>query len=129
VIDYNEIDFTKEDEHYDCILDIADNRSLAARRRVLTPTGTLIPNSGEGGRVGRSSGRIIGARLISLFVRQKLHPFLSLPRHDDLVALEELIESGVVTPVVGKTFALRETRSALEYGGHRHAQGKTVVTM
>ena len=129
VIDYTEVDFTEEDERYDCILDIADNRSLAARRRVLTPDGTLIPNSGEGGRLAGSLGRIVGARLMSLFVGQKLHPFLSLPKHDDLAALAEMIKARTVTPVVGRTFPLTETADALAYVGRRHAQGKTVITI
>ncbi len=129
VIDYTETDFTDGDQRYDCILDIADNRSLAARRRVLAPEGTLIPNSGEGGRLVGSLGRIIAARVLSVFVKQSLHPFLSLPKRDDLVALAELIDSGRVTPVVGATFALADVAAALEYVGHRHAQGKTVITI
>ncbi len=129
VIDYTEVDFTEEDERYDCILDIADNRSLAARRRVLAPEGTLIPNSGEGGRLAGSLGRIVTARVVSLFVRQRLLPFLSLPKRADLLALTELIEAGDLTPMVGRTFTLAETGDALEYVGHRHARGKTVVTV
>jgi NADPH:quinone reductase-like Zn-dependent oxidoreductase len=129
VHDYTAVDFTQEDERYDCILDIADNRSLAARRRVLTTHGTLIPNSGEGGRLVGSLGRIVGSRVLSLFVRQNLHPFLSTPNRADLVALAELIEAGDVTPVVGPTFTLAETADALEHVGHRHAHGKTVITV
>jgi NADPH:quinone reductase-like Zn-dependent oxidoreductase len=129
VIDYTEADFTQEDERYDCILDIADKHSLAARRRALSPRGTLIPNSGEGGRIGGSLGRIVTARLMSLFVRQNLRPFLSLPKQDDLEALIGLIDSGKMTPVVGRTFPLAEAGDALEYAGQRHAQGKTVVTV
>jgi NADPH:quinone reductase-like Zn-dependent oxidoreductase len=129
VLDYTEVDYTEEDERYDCILDIADNRSLAARRRVLAPEGTLIPNSGEGGKLVGSLGRIIGARALSVFVHQDLHPFLSLPKRADLLAIAELIESGTVSPVVGRTFTLPETAEAVELVGHRHAHGKTVITV
>ena len=129
VLDYTEVDYTEEDERYDCILDIADNRSLAARRRVLAPAGTLIPNSGEGGRLVGSLGRIIGARVLSVFVPQSLHPFLSLPKRADLLALTELIEAGAVSPVVGRTFTLAETAEAVELVGRRHAHGKTVLTV
>ena len=129
VIDYTETDFTEEDERYDAILDIADNRSLAARRQVLTPEGTLIPNSGEGGRLGGSLSRIVSARLASLVIRQDLHPFLSLPKHEDLMALAGMIETGDITPVVGKTFSLAEAGDALEYARRRHAGGKTVITV
>lgn len=128
VIDYTEEDFTGGDEHYDLILDIADNRSLAARRRILSPGGTLIPNSGEGGRLAGSLGRIVGARLLSLFVRQHLHPFLSLPKNEDLETLRELIESGSVEPVVGRIFPLVDAAEAIAHVGRRHSRGKTVVT-
>lgn len=129
VIDYTRVDFTQEDHRYDCILDIADNRSLAARRRVLAAHGTLIPNSGEGGRVAGSLGRIVGARLLSVVTRQSLHPFLSLPKRSDLEALVALVEAGSVTPVVGRTYPLADTAAALEHVGRRHSRGKTVVTV
>jgi NADPH:quinone reductase-like Zn-dependent oxidoreductase len=127
VIDYTEVDFTEGSERYDFILDIADNRSFSARRRVLTPGGTLVPNSGEGGRLTGSLGRILSARVLSLFVKEKLHPFLSVYRRDDLDDLTEMIESGDVTPAVGRTFPLVETPDAVTYVGKRHARGKTVV--
>lgn len=129
VIDYTEEDFTEGDERFDVSLDIADKHSLSARRRILAPRGTLIPNSGEGGRLAGSLGRIVAARLLSLFVRQNLHPFLSLPRIEDLSTLRELIESGSVEPVVGRTFPLVDAADAVAYVGKRHPRGKTVVTV
>jgi NADPH:quinone reductase-like Zn-dependent oxidoreductase len=128
VIDYTKSDFTKGEETYDFILDIADNRSFGERRRVLVPGGTLVPNSGEGGRFAGSLGRIVAARVLSLFIGENLHPFLSLPKHDDLVTLGEMIESGDVTPSVGRTFPLVEAAEAVAYVGERHARGKTIVT-
>ena len=129
VIDYTGEDFTRGGRRYDVILDIADDRSLSERRRVLTPTGTLIPNSGVGGRWIGSVGRIARARLLSPFVRQRLRPFLSLPKNEDLVALTELIEAGEVTPVIDRTYALIETPEAIGYVGEGHARGKVVVTV
>jgi NADPH:quinone reductase-like Zn-dependent oxidoreductase len=129
VIDYTEEDFLERGERYDLILDIADNRSLSERRRALTPDGTLVPNSGEGGRWTGSLGRVVGARLLSPFVRQNLHPFLSLPKHEDLVELRELIEDGKVTPVVGRTYSLDETPEAIADVGRRHVRGKSVITV
>jgi len=129
VIDYTKEDFTEGEPRYDFILDIADTHSLSERRRVLAPKGTLVPNSGEGGRVGGSLGRIVAARMMSPFVSHKLRPFLSLPKREDLVALQGMIEAGQVKPVVGKTFPLLETADALRYVGERHAGGKTVITI
>jgi hypothetical protein len=45
VIDYTEEDFTRGERRYDVILDNVMNHPPSATARVLTPTGTLIPNS------------------------------------------------------------------------------------
>jgi NADPH:quinone reductase-like Zn-dependent oxidoreductase len=128
-IDYTQDDFTRSGQRYDLILDIADTHSLSDRRRVLTSNGMLIPNSGEGGRWFGSTGRIIKARLFSLFVSQKLQTFVSRPKTADLVALKELLASGEVTPVIGRTYPLSDTAEALQYVGEGHVRGKVVITM
>ena len=57
VVDYTSTDFTRTEKRYDVILDNVEAQPLAAVRRALTPTGTLIPNSGRGGRwLGPSVG-------------------------------------------------------------------------
>jgi NADPH:quinone reductase-like Zn-dependent oxidoreductase len=129
VIDYTREDFTTGGQHYDVILDMADKYSLSARRRVLTSEGTLIPNNGDGGKWFASTGRLIKARLLSLFVPQTLRPFVSLQKHDDLVALARLIESGDVTPVVGRTYPLHAAAEALAHVETGHVRGKTVIVI
>ena len=101
VIDYTRTDFTRTGQRYEVILDNVEAQSLSAARRALTPTGTLIPNNGKGGRWIGPLGRIVKARLRSLFTRQALRPFLSRENRDDLLALKELIEAGKVLPVMG----------------------------
>lgn len=119
VTDYKQRDFTTGEARYDVILDIGDKHFIAARRRVLAPRGVLIPNPGEGGRLGGSLGRIIAARILSRFISQRLRPFLSMPNREDLLALRDLMESGQVTPFVGRTYPLVETAdaSAMSDGG------------
>lgn len=129
VIDYTEEDFTEGPERYDLILDIADKHTLAQRRRVLTPKGTLIPNSGEGGPWLGSVGRIIKAWTVSPFVSQKLRPFLSLAKVEDLTALSDMVDDGTLTPVVGATHPLTETGVAIAHAGSGHARGKVVVVV
>jgi NADPH:quinone reductase-like Zn-dependent oxidoreductase len=51
------------------------------------------------------------------------------PRQDDLLALKELIESGKLTPVVGRTYPLCRAREAISHVGEGHAEGKVVITM
>jgi NADPH:quinone reductase-like Zn-dependent oxidoreductase len=129
VIDYGEQDFTEGSERYDVILDIADRHTLAARRRVLTPTGVLIPNSGEGGAWFGSVGRILKAWSVSPAVSQKLRPFLSMAKTDDLLALSDLAVTGTVKPVIGATYPLHDAGSAIQRAGSGHARGKVVVTI
>lgn len=129
VIDYTKQDFTLGDARYDMILDMADTHSLNDRRRVLNDDGTLIPNSGRGGRWVGSLPRIFKAWIVSPFVSQRLRPFLSLGKRSDLLALAELVEAGDLDPVVGSTFPLSETGTAIAVAGSGHALGKVVITM
>ena len=65
VVDYTETDFTRTEKRYDVILDNVEAQPLADTCRALTPTGTLIPNSGRGGRWLGPLGRIVKARVLS----------------------------------------------------------------
>jgi NADPH:quinone reductase-like Zn-dependent oxidoreductase len=130
VIDYSKEDFTQGDRRYDLILDNVGNRSLSDCRRVLTPNGTLIPNSGTAG--GKWIGPLIPmgrAWVTSPFVSQNLRTFLSTPNEDDLNALVDLVESGKVVPVIGGTYRLADAAEALRVVADGHAQGKLVITV
>jgi NADPH:quinone reductase-like Zn-dependent oxidoreductase len=124
VIDYTQEDFTQSEQRYDLILDQVANHSLSDYRRVLTPQGTYIPNSGQSGL-----GYIIKAFLTSLFVGQQGRPFIAIPKNEDLVDLKELIEAGKVTPVIDRTYPLSETPEAFRYLDQGHARGKVVITV
>ncbi len=129
VIDYTKTDFTLGDARYDMILDMSDRHTLSERRRVMTDDGTLIPNSGTGGRWVGSLPRIVKARLASPFVSQRLRPFLSLTRRPDLEELLDLIAAGAVRPVVGSAYSLEQTGKAIAEAGGGHTRGKVVVVM
>src|SRR6266545_5442066 len=102
---------------YDLILDNAGNHSVLEYRHALTPRGTLLPNSGAGGRWLDGLPRAAGAFALSPFVRQRLRPFVPAGKGEDLVVLTELIEAGKVTPVIDRTYPLSETAEALAYYG------------
>ncbi len=129
VIDYTKEDFTQGGPHYDLIFDNVENRSLSDCRRALTPSGTLILNSGTGARGIGMLVRLAKPLVLSPFVRQNLRRYLSVPNHEDLVVLKELVESGKLTPVIDKTYPLRETPAALGYIEGAHVRGKVVVTV
>ena len=130
VIDYTKDDFTKSGVQYDFILDNVSNHSLTDLRRVLTPTGTLIPNGGGfDNRWLASGGRIVRAAVLFQFGGQTLGNFLVSSNHADLVVLAELIEAGKVMPVMDRTYPLSETAQAIDHVGKGHARGKIAITV
>ncbi len=124
VVDYTQEDFTQSGQRYDLILDNVANRSFSDLRRVLTPQGIIIPNSGHGGM-----GYVFKAYLLSPFMHQQESPFMSTPNHEDLVVMKELIEADKITPVIDRTYPLSETPEAFRYLEEDHARGKVVITV
>ena len=124
VIDYTREDFTRGGPRYDVIMDNVASHSLSDTRRVLTPQGVHIPSSGHAGM-----GWIITAALTAVFVRQQGSPFVASTTGKDLVTLGELIEAGKVTPVIDRTYALRDAPEAFRYLDQGHARGKVVISV
>jgi 2-desacetyl-2-hydroxyethyl bacteriochlorophyllide A dehydrogenase len=128
VIDYTKDDFADGRQHYDLILDIGGNSRLARLRRALTPTGTLVIAGGEGAK-WTGVGRQLRALMLSPFVRQRLTTYISQHRHADLDTLRQLIETGQVTPVIGKAYPLADLPEAISHLQAGHARGKIAITI
>ena len=124
IIDYTREDFTQNGRSYDLILDNVGNLSFTALRRALTPTGMLIPNSGHSGMT-----YVFKAFLLSPFVRQVGHMFVTEPNGRDLAVLTELIEAGKVKSVIDRTYPLCDTAEAFRYLENEHARGKVIITI
>jgi NADPH:quinone reductase-like Zn-dependent oxidoreductase len=130
VLDYARDDFADGSPGYDVVLDIGGNASLARLRRALAPHGRLVIVGGEtDGRLLGGSGRQIRATLQSPFVGQQLGTFLAAERAADLMTLRELIEAGVVTPVVDRTYPLDEVAAAIRRLQDGKARGTVVVSV
>jgi NADPH:quinone reductase-like Zn-dependent oxidoreductase len=124
VIDYAREDFTKGSARWDVILDNVASHSLTATRRVLAPDGLLVPSSGHAGM-----GWVIAAALQSVFVRQQGALFVAATNSATLLALNELIEAGKVTPIIDRTYPLTATAEAFAYLDEGHARGKVVIAV
>jgi NADPH:quinone reductase-like Zn-dependent oxidoreductase len=124
VFDYKKEDFTKSGKKYDLILDNVASRSLADLRRVLTPQGLIVPNSGHGGM-----SYVIKSAMMSLLMSQHGSMFMAKTGHEDLETLKGLIEAGKITPVIDKVFSLRAASEAFRHLEAEHARGKIVITM
>jgi NADPH:quinone reductase-like Zn-dependent oxidoreductase len=124
VVDYTREDFTRSGRLYDLILDNVGNRSFKDCRRVLTPGGSVIPNTSHAGM-----SYVVKAYVLSVFMRRQERPFLAKPRKEDPAFLTALIEGGKVTPVIDRTYPLSETPEAIGYVGEGHARGKVVISV
>ncbi|MAG35740.1 MAG: NAD(P)-dependent alcohol dehydrogenase [Dehalococcoidia bacterium] len=135
VIDYTQEDFTQRGERYDLILDVPGNHSFSQCRRALTPEGTyvLIGHDHFGAAGGRWLGslpRVFKLTVMSAFVSQLPALSFSVPSKQDAMAvLSEFLDAGKITPVVARTFPLKELPTAIRYLEEGHAQGKIVITV
>lgn len=133
VLDYAREDFTRTGVRYDVIVDIPGNRSLSDYRRALTPEGVyvLIGHDGFGSTGGRwigSIGRFLGLALATRFVSQNLSP--RTERIDaPLDVLAALLESGELTPVIDRTYALAEAAQAIRRLEQGEGCGKIVLSV
>ncbi len=130
VIDYTQEDFTRSEQRYDLMLDIAGNRSWSDCKRVLDEKATLVVVGGPNkGRWIGPLGQAVKLRLGSLGgSRRVVAPFLAKIKKEDLVVLQKLLEAGTVTPVIDRQYELSEIPEALRYLGEGRARGKVVVT-
>lgn len=67
--------------------------------------------------------------LAGIFVRQQAAPFVAATNSESLLALNELIDAGKVTPVIDRTCPLGETAEAFAYLDEGHARGKVVIAI
>jgi NADPH:quinone reductase-like Zn-dependent oxidoreductase len=131
VIAYTHDEIDCNGARYDVVIDTAGNRPLSLLRRAMTPRGTLVLVGGEhgGGRVLGGFDRQLRAPLVSMFAGQRLRGLLAKEGAEDLQAITRLIDSGAVTPVIDRTYALADAADAIRYLAGGHAAGKVVVTV
>ena len=129
IIDYTREDYTRGDERYDLIVDVAGTHSWRQNLRVLIPGGTLVlTGMPSGNHLTGPLGRLARLYLTSRIGRgRKLVFFICKPSRANLAALRDLIEDGKVRPTVDRVYPLDEVADALEAVGEGHTQGKLVV--
>src|SRR2546428_258029 len=128
VMDYTREDFVGDGQRYDLIFDVAWTHSSSDCRRVLTPNGIHVL-AGQSSRNKPSILPLLLAPVVSRFRRQKLVSYIAKHNNADLVALKQLIEAGKVTPIIDRSFPLREVPEAIRYLGEGHPRAKIVITV
>jgi NADPH:quinone reductase-like Zn-dependent oxidoreductase len=90
--------------------------------------GILVMVGGEGGgKVLGGAAKWIRGLLLSPFIGQRLRPLATAPNQKDLLVLKELVESGRLTPAIGRTFPLSATADAFRYLEKGEGPGKVVI--
>ncbi|MGC5031359.1 NAD(P)-dependent alcohol dehydrogenase [Micromonospora sp. DT229] len=132
VIDYTREDFTRVGGRHDLVFDLVGNRSLAALRRAVTPTGTLVLSGGGVYREGSLLGPVwllARGRLLAPFVRQRIAVLTTTPSRAHLDTLRGYAEAGRLTPVIDRSYPLAEVPQAIGYLEGEHARAKVVIAV
>lgn len=140
VIDYATADFAELLSGYDVVIDSIGGDNLMRSFTVLKPGGLAVsvvspPDAAFADQVGQPALKSVMA-LMSRKVRAqaKKHGvrrvfFFMRADGAELKKLAELYDSGVLHPVLDRTFPFDETLEAMAYVEEGHAKGKVVVTM
>lgn len=129
VIDYTREDFTAGAGGYDLVLQLGGTYSPAAIKTVLAARGTLIQSYGDGGRWLGPVGNMIKAAVLNRFTGRTLKAFTATVTADALNEVKDLIESGRLVPVIGRTVPLTEAAAAVEFVEKGSPPGKVVVVV
>jgi NADPH:quinone reductase-like Zn-dependent oxidoreductase len=125
VIDYTQEDFTRSMRRYAVVLDNVLNHSPSATAGLLTPTGTLIPNS-----VGNTGGLLAGLpRMARAAVMRRTSTVRCVVNRENLEALTALLESGKARVVIDKVYPLAEAGAAVAHMLGHHARGKVAIAV
>ena len=139
VIDYKKDDFETILKDYDVVLNSQDTKTLEKSLKILKPGGKLISISGPpdpdfAKGLGLSWMLQLILSLISLKVRKKAKQqdvtfsFLFMrAQGDQLSRITELIELGIIRPVIDKVFPFEQTNEALTYVETGRTKGKVVI--
>jgi NADPH:quinone reductase-like Zn-dependent oxidoreductase len=122
VIDYTREDFTKNGQTYDLIFDVVGKSPFTRSVRSLKPDGRyLLANP-------RPSHMVRG-RWISMSSRKRVIYGAAGQRTEDLLALKELIEAGVIKPVIDRRYPLEQAAEAHRYVETGNKKGNVVITV
>jgi NADPH:quinone reductase-like Zn-dependent oxidoreductase len=125
VIDYTREDFTRNQKRYDLIFAVNGYHSLSDYKRKLNPQGIYVCAGGSlsqmfqamllGSLMSEKDGRKIGSMGIAKVIQE------------DLVFLGELLEAGIIAPVIDRSYPLDEIAEAIRYVEEEHARGKVTI--
>jgi NADPH:quinone reductase-like Zn-dependent oxidoreductase len=127
VIDRTQENFTRGDERYDLILDVAGGHSWGGLRGVLSPSGRVVL---VGAHAHRAMLRHLAAVwLASRTSKGKLTFFVTKFDNAGLQTLADMMESGALKPAIDRTYSLSEAEDAFRTYEEGHVRGKLVLVI
>ena len=122
VVDYTQEDYSKNEETYDVIFDVAGKSSFSGSKRVLKKKGILLLANPRFSHVIRGlwTKMASGKNVISGGVVEK---------SEDLVFLKELIEAGKIKSVIDRRYPLEQIVEAHRYVDTGQKAGNVVINV
>ena len=123
VLDYRDVDFTREGESYDVVLDAKTTRGSLAVKRALRPGGRYATVGGETSKLWNVVliGRLVGRE----GRRMRL---LALKPNGGLDRVRELCDAGKLRPMIDRVVPLDEVPRSIRRFGRGEHTGKIVVS-
>jgi len=128
VINYAKVDFTRNGQKYDLVLDNVGNRPVSDLMRTLKPEGRCV-------LVGFTSMRLmltnfILAPMVSRAAGRQILPSADgHPGREEINFLKGLLESRKVVPTIDRRYPLQRLAEAIGYVETGHARAKVVITI
>jgi NADPH:quinone reductase-like Zn-dependent oxidoreductase len=125
VIDYTAVDFTRDEQTYDVVLDAVGKSSFGRCRRLLRPRGLYISSD-----LGPLSQNPILALITPLLGGRKVR--FPIPRRHDaemVRSFQELIASGEYKPLIDRQYRLDQIVEAYRYVETGQKIGSVVITV
>ena len=137
VLDYTKDNVLQGGERYDLIVDVASTLWFDVCAAILTPGGTYVPigHADFGRATGRMGGRVLGSLplfigplLRALLDSNKRKNFKMLGKPEAMARFKALLESGQLTPIIGRTFPLGEAAAAMRCLEEGRVVGRIIMT-
>jgi len=125
VIDHQQEDFTRGGRTYDLILDVRTSRPPRAHLRALNPGGRYVT---VGGALPRLAQVLVLGPIITRRTGKGVR-LVMLEANKDTARVNELFESGSLTPVIDSRFPLGRAAEAMRHYAGGDFVGKIVITV
>lgn len=125
VIDYTQVDYTRQGNRYHHIIDLAGHRSVLAVRRALA-------DRGRSAMVGGSVPSLLQAALLGPLLRaggRRMGVFMVRPNSADLTRVGEMVAAGTLTPAIDRIYPLERAAEAYARVGEGSALGKVILSI